>query len=54
MSTGRRLSRHGRMMRKRPLGPMVHHGLLDRVGDLGPELVSVNATLEPASSAPSG
>ena len=30
------------------------HGLLNRVSDLGLELISVNATLEPTSSAPAG
>jgi len=39
-------------------GPVVDqaqlHGLLNRVGDLGLELISVNPTLEPASSVPVG
>lgn len=37
-------------------GPVVDqaqlHGLLDRVGELGLELISVNPALEPASAAP--
>jgi hypothetical protein len=39
-------------------GPVVDqaqlHGLLNRVGDLGLELISVNPTPEPASSLPVG
>lgn len=39
-------------------GPVVDqaqlHGLLNRVGDLGLELISVNPALEPASSVPVG
>jgi hypothetical protein len=38
------------------IGPVIDqahlHGLLNRVGDLGLELISVNPALEPASSAP--
>jgi hypothetical protein len=40
------------------VGPVIDqahlHGLLNRVGDLGLELISVNATFGPASSAPVG
>jgi hypothetical protein len=40
------------------VGPVIDqahlHGLLNRVGDLGLELISVNAALGPASSAPAG
>ena len=39
-------------------GPVVDqaqlHGLLDRVGELGLELISVNPTLEPAPTGPVG
>jgi hypothetical protein len=39
-------------------GPVVDqaqlHGLLDRVGELGLELISVNPALEPASTAQAG
>jgi len=28
------------------------HGLLNRIGDLGLELISINPTLEPAAAAP--
>jgi hypothetical protein len=38
------------------IGPVIDqahlHGLLNRVGDLGLELISVNPALEPASPAP--
>jgi hypothetical protein len=38
------------------IGPVIDqahlHGLLNRVGELGLELISVNPALEPASSAP--
>jgi hypothetical protein len=38
-----------------PVTDQAHlHGLLNRVGDLGLELISVNATLGPASSGPVG
>jgi hypothetical protein len=40
------------------VGPVIDqahlHALLNRVGDLGLELISVNPALEPASSAPVG
>jgi hypothetical protein len=40
------------------VGPVIDqahlHGLLNRVGDLGLELISVNAALGPASGAPAG
>jgi hypothetical protein len=38
-----------------PVTDQAHlHGLLNRVGDLGLELISVNPALGPASSAPVG
>ena len=40
------------------IGPVIDqahlHGLVDRVGELGLELLSVNVVLEPASSEPVG
>jgi hypothetical protein len=40
------------------IGPVIDqahlHGLVDRVGELGLELLSVNVMLEPASSEPIG